>query len=132
ISFHHFGMQGADFLELLAHRFEPMDQVLGEMSAFAFAHLNQIGKGSVKRALDGGPYLLRAHGMFWKTHHARSLENCADGDLARRIQFLLQGAHRFVVGAGQPGIASVLARIVLTVVESLLAYCTAVGHTVYT
>ena len=56
--------------------------------------------------------------MFWKTHHARSLENCADGDLARRIQFLLQGAHRFVVGAGQPGIESEFARTVLTVVKS--------------
>src|SRR6266705_2940095 len=37
ISFHYFGVKGADFLELFAHRFEPMDQVFGEMSAFALA-----------------------------------------------------------------------------------------------
>src|SRR5438876_10602710 len=55
ISFHYLGVKGAAFLELFPHRLEPMDQVFGEMSAFSLAHPNQIGKGSMKRALDGGP-----------------------------------------------------------------------------
>ena len=85
ISFHHVGMKRADFLEFFPDRFEPMNQILGQMFAFALSHFDQIGERSAQRPLDGRPGFFRVHGFFREPHHARRLQNCANGDLARRV-----------------------------------------------
>src|ERR1700730_12275683 len=88
------------------------------MSALAFTHLDQIGERGAERAIDRGPCFFCAHWSFRKTQHAWRLENCADRDLARRVEFFLKGAHRFVIRAGQIGIERKVARTVLAVVKS--------------
>ena len=40
IFFHDIGMQSADLFDLFAHRFQTMNQILGEMFAFALAHFD--------------------------------------------------------------------------------------------
>ena len=40
IFFHHVGIKRADFLDLFPQSFQAMDQILGEMFAFAFPHFD--------------------------------------------------------------------------------------------
>ena len=94
-----------------------MDQIFREMFSFALAHLDQLGQRRVQRALDRGPGLVRVDVFFRRPHHAWRLQNRADGDLARRAQFFLQRAHRFVIGAGQGGIEREVARSVRAFVQ---------------
>ena len=56
--------------------------------------------------------------LFRETHHSRSLQDCADRDFARGVQFLLQCAHRFVIGAGQLGVERQIARAIWAAVKS--------------
>ena len=86
-----------------------MNQIFREMFAFALAHLDQVGERGAQCTIDCRPRLARVDRFFRQPHHAGRLENRADGDLARRVQFFLQGAHGFVIGARQFGIERELA-----------------------
>ena len=55
--------------------------------------------------------------FFRRTHHARRLQDRADRDLARRAQFFLQRAHRFVIGTRQGGIEREVARSLSAIVQ---------------
>src|SRR5205823_7575753 len=118
VPFDHIGVKRADFLKFFPHRLQPMNQILGEMPAFALAHFDQIRQRGAQRAVDCGPYFFGVHLLLWKTHHTWSLKDGADRDFARGVQFLLQRAHSFVVGAGELRIKRKVARAVWAVVKS--------------
>ena len=111
-------MKGADFFQLLAHCLETPNQILGQMFAFAFAHFNQLGQRGTKSALHGRPRFAGFDRLFRNTHYAWRLQDHADRDLARRVQFFLQCAHRFVIGAREFRIEREFARAVRAVVIS--------------
>src|SRR5437773_1969076 len=90
VPFDHIGVKHADFLEFFPHRLEPVNQILGEMPAFALAHFDQIRQRGAQRAIDCRPYFFGVHLLLRKTHYAWSLKDGADRDFARGVQFLLQ------------------------------------------
>ncbi len=60
-----------------------MNQILGQMLAFALAHFDQFREGAVQRALRSAARLPSALICFLRSpHHARRLQDGVNGDFA--------------------------------------------------
>ena len=101
IPFDHVRMQYPDFLKFFSNCFETVNQILGQMFALAFSHFYQICERGTESAFDCRPCIFGIQGFFREPHHPGRLQDGGDGDLAGRVQFLLQRAHRFVIRSGE-------------------------------
>ena len=66
-------MKRAHFFQFLANGFQAMNQILGEMFAFALAHFDQIGERDAQRSFDGGPCIFGLSVCFRNAHDTRRL-----------------------------------------------------------
>src|SRR5581483_717401 len=97
-------MKLMDFPQRLAHEFQPLDHVLREMFAFAFAHFDQVAQRVVERGFDVAPRVVDFQRFLRLSQYTGRAQHGLDANLATRIEFLLQIDHRAVVSARQRGI----------------------------
>src|SRR5947209_8101846 len=75
IFFDDVGMKSADLLDLFAHRFEPADQILGEMFTLSFTHFDKLVERRFQRALDRRPGCGGIERLLGRSHYAGRLQN---------------------------------------------------------